>query len=365
MVKINENLKYDLDERQLEEAIPSLLREIPFLHVGEVQKVGVVGSRANFRSDLLIKVTSGKREWSLVGEFKACRYPNEVRVGVARLKEQLQRLDEKQVYGVLIAPYLSEQSASICTAAGVGYVDLAGNARLCFDQIFIKTVGAGNPFRDKRNIRALFSPKCTRVLRTLLQGPLIPWKVLDLAKKSNVSLGIVSNVRTQLLAQEWAVQEEGGIRVNHPEVVLDAWAKADDWERRTTVRSYSILVADQEEVATKLHDLLGDVPHAFTQWFGAGLRHPLATAPLVTAYVTEFPDEKILAERLLARRVDGIGRLRLVVPNDVGVLSPIQTLSGFPVVSDVQLYLDLLHAGLRGDEAANELLSWKDFSNWS
>jgi hypothetical protein len=83
---------------------------------------------------------------------------------------------------------------------------------------------------------------------------------------------------------------------------------------------------------------------------------------VVTAYVTSFPEESVIAEKLLARRVSSAGGLRLVAPKDEGVLNPSQTVRGFNLVSDVQVYLDLLHAGLRGEEQAAELRKWLDFA---
>ena len=49
-------------------------------------------------------------------------------------------------------------------------------------------------------------------------------------------------------------------------------------------------------------------------------------------------------------------------PKDEGVFDHVRTIQDLPVVSDVQLYLDLLRAGLRGDEAAEELRKADDFS---
>ncbi len=91
------------------------------------------------------------------------------------------------------------------------------------------------------------------------------------------------------------------------------------------------------------------------------MRHPYTTAPLVSVYVDEFPDDADLRQKLEARRVEG-GRLRLVVPKDEGVFTPGQIVNGFPLVSDIQTYLDLVNAGLRGDEAAKELRRWPDFA---
>jgi hypothetical protein len=79
--------------------------------------------------------------------------------------------------------------------------------------------------------------------------------------------------------------------------------------------------------------------------------------------VKKFPDEALIKERLLGRRVSGGGgRLRLVLPKDEGVLNPQQTAQGFQLVSDVQIYLDLQRAGLRANEQAEELKRWPDFA---
>jgi hypothetical protein len=46
----------------------------------------------------------------------------------------------------------------------------------------------------------------------------------------------------------------------------------------------------------------------------------------------------------------------------VGLEEASGTSLGLPVVSDIQLYLDLIEAGMRGDEAARELRNWAEFS---
>jgi hypothetical protein len=184
-----------------------------------------------------------------------------------------------------------------------------------------------------------------------------------LAASAQVSLGWVSATRQQLLAHEWAAEALGGLRVTKPGAVLEAWAKADDWEKRTQTQEYSVLLSDPVELAQKLKDVLHDDPPAFTQGFAGWLRHPHTTPAVVTAYVKEFPDETLIREKLLGRRVSaGGGGLRLVLPKDEGVFHPAQTVRGFELVSDVQIYLDLLRSGLRGEEQAEELRRWPDFA---
>lgn len=376
MVKLAGILKERDLEPQFQEALRGLVGRVPFLKLDSLKMNAPLTKGGRDRPDWLAKLHAGTRPWTLVAEGKRSGQPREVRTAVLQLKHYLSQLPAGTAsYGVLLAPFISAESAKICTAAGIGYADLAGNARLSFDQVFIETHAAENPFLEKRAMKSVFSPKATRVLRVLLQGPLRPWKVKELASAVGVSLGHVSAVRQQLLAQEWASEEVvleelpqgvrrqvGGIRITQPDAVLDAWASVDRWEDRTEVREYSLLVSDPAEIAARVHQVLGGTRHAFTQWIAAVQRHPHTSVPVTTVYVEAFPDEALLKEALLARRVDRGGRLRLVLPADEGVLHGLQTVHGLPLVSDVQLYLDLLRAGLRGDEAAAELRRWEDFA---
>jgi len=128
------------------------------------------------------------------------------------------------------------------------------------------------------------------------------------------------------------------------------------------VQEYSLLEHDQDKVADQLNQLFYNQEHAFTQWYATDLIRPYAITNITTLYVSAFPEERVLNGELLARRVDSGGSLRLVVPKDEGVFLGKRHVNGIPVVSDIQLYLDLIHAGLRGDEAAKELRDWSEFS---
>lgn len=358
--KLNER---DLEPR-FEACLRGLVERVPFLSLTSLRKDVPVAPGVKHRADRVAKISAGGRPWTWVVEQKRLGQPREVRHALLQLAESLRHLPAgTSGYGVLLAPYLSEESARLCEEAGIGYADLAGNARLSFDQVFVETRVPGNPTLEKRTLRSLFAPKAARVLRVLLQGPLRAWKVAELARAADVSLGWVSAVRQQLLAHLWAVESPEGVRVTKPDAVLDAWAKADNWHRRTETREYSHLIVEPLELAEKLRDLLapGDAP-VFTKLLGGWLRRPYTTPVVVTAYVNAFPDEALLREKLFARRVPSGGTLHLVVPKDDGVRQFAQTARGLQIASDVQLYVDLIKSGLRGDDQARELRSAPDFS---
>lgn len=359
---------------QFEAMLRDLIARIPFLKLDSLRSGVSLQPRTRGHTlhrppcvDWLLKVKSSTQSWTLVAESRKLGQPREVMTAILQLRHYLSLLPAgSSTYGIILAPFISEESARLCKEAGMGYADLAGNTFLSFGQIFIQTRVAENPFYEKRAVKSIFTPKAARVLRHLLQGPLHVWKVKDLASAAGVSLGHVSSVRQQLLDQEWAVEESPGIRITRPDAVLDSWAASDRWKERTETREYSLLLRDPLEIATQTHSLLGSQPHAFTQWLAAGLRHPYSSTPVTTVYVKQFPDEQVLKTQLLARRVEIGGSLRLVMPFDIGVMEPLQTVHGLPLVSDIQIYLDLLGTGLRGEEAARELRQWKDFSGgWS
>src|SRR5258706_443896 len=244
VMKTTETLKEHDFKPKYEALLRGLLGRVPFV---KVKSFGHIAEAFGNQPDWLVEVKAGERPWVLAVESKRHGQPREVRNGLLQLRQFLDQTKGKSCYGVLVAPFLSEESARLCTEAGIGYADLAGNARLSFDQVFIETHATDNPFREKRETRSLFAPRATRVLRVLLQGPLRPWKVTELAQSARVRPG---------------------------------WVNA----------------------------------------------------------------------------------VRFVVPKDDGVLYPTQTERGFPLVSDVQIYLDLLRAGQRGEEQAEELRKWPDFA---
>ena len=140
--------------------------------------------------------------------------------------------------------------------------------------------------------------------------------------------------------------------------LLDAWVRADDFKNRVERVEYSVLASDPMEIVKSVWDTLEGGPFAFTQWVGAWLRKPYTTPPVVSVYV---PADVVLRFEL-GRRVEGGGNLWLLVPKDGGVFQGQRDVGGIPLVSDPQIYLDLVGSGLRGPEAADALREWGGFA---
>jgi hypothetical protein len=102
--------------------------------------------------------------------------------------------------------------------------------------------------------------------------------------------------------------------------------------------------------------------YAFTSLAAAWAYDRFATFRLVTAYLEEPPESRMLQD-LAARPVERGANLWLVLPNDDGVFDGARMIDGLRCVSPIQTYLDLQIQPERSEEAARKLReSWL---NWS
>jgi hypothetical protein len=318
------------------------------------------------------KVTHGAgrgKDWWVHAVIRTSIHPKQAIHAIWALKKSLGKtVQETPMYPLLIAPYISESVAKMCKEERIGHLDLSGNCNIEFGGIWIERHGRPRKYKEERGQKSLYTPKATRLLRVLLQGPLRAHKVEELAAAARVSLGLVSKVRKVLLDQELAVDGKDGIRIKSPQGILRDWILADDFMNRVETREYSLLEQDHAEIARMLHGALEDRRHAFTQWTAAHLRKPHVPPQITSLYVESFPDEELLKRVMTVRRVDGGGRLWLHRPADDGVFIGQQSVAELPVVSDLQIFLDLLESGnqLRANEAARELRDDPDFNGgWS
>ena len=263
---------------------------------------------------------------------------------------------------LLIAPFLSETLVAHCRERGLNCVDLNGRIWLRAQGLLVERAARESlQVRPSQPSPDVFSLKSSRLPRALLSHPGRSWSQKDLVERTGLSPGLVSRLVRHLVDEGFVEETLRTLVLKRADALLDAWARQDDWVRRTTVRQYSLLEADLNAVAHKLRAAFPTGTRLlFTQWFAANLRHPYTTPPVVSAYVSEFFDEQV--ERALnARRVVDGGTLWLIVPKDAGVFRETQSAGGFTVACDAQIYLDLLHVGLRGPDQATALREWEGF----
>jgi hypothetical protein len=292
----------------------------------------------------------------LIVECKSSGQPRYVRDAMARLGPEIFRANGL-TRGLVVAPFISPASRELLVKSQMGWLDFAGNARIVFPRLHLEIDKTErDPFVTKREQRSLFFPKSARLLKLLLHKPHASWKVVELAKQGDVSLGQVSNVRRALIEKEWATAEPGeGFRLVQPDALLDAWR--DEGLHRPSVVLRGHTLKHGRALETAIEQVFAEVERQRTSVLLAS--HSVARRVAPYARVSgEFFYAGELGIRLLKLELDMAPtdkgeNVTIYRPSDEGLWQ--ETMPVPPRLSGtgpIQTYLDLLTTGERGREAA-------------
>jgi len=329
--------------RRAAAALTACLQEAPFIRVKSER-----GRRLDDEADIVLNLRTKAGSFSLIVEVKTTGQPRVAREAVNHLL--LLRREQPDAYGVFVAPYVSPEAAEICRKDDIGYLDLAGNCRLSFDQVFISREGFRNKFTQRRDLRSLYAPKATRVLRALLMSKSKWWKTQALADEVGVSIGQVANVKKNLRDREWVADGKEGFRLANPEALLREWADNYTYRKNTVRDFYAMGETDQVEavIAKECREL--GIEYAFTGFSAARRVAPAVRGQRAMAYVSAI-SEALLKQAGL-KEVSSGANVSLLVPYDEGVFYMASEVDSMRTVCPIQLYLDLKGYKGRGDEAA-------------
>lgn len=343
-------------EKEAESKLRELLERTSFIAIKPSQAAQHFGLLGPKQPDFVLPVEIAGQEWQLICEFKAQAQPRQVRTTALELKDYLSVLKDAFTYPVILAPYISPQSAEVCKQTGVGYADFAGNCLIAFSNVYIEQSGVANPNVEKRELRSVFSPKSARIIKALLADPSRLWRVAELAQATGTSLGQVSNVRNSLVNKEWATIGTDGLRLTKPAEVLNAWRTAYK-QKSIRKRYYSLLHGENLEglIKTALLDA-GQGAHALLASFSAARwLSPYARYSSQIFYADET-GEHLLKERLQLQPVSKGENVVIEIPNDDAIFAErIEAAPGIWTTGLIQTYLDLAASGERGAEAAEHL----------
>ncbi len=327
------------------------LREL-FLRATDWQELP--GAKVGAQSvDLLVKFQMGDVEHKLALEITSLGQPREIREAIARLTDI--RRDLPDTYPLAVSSYISPQSAALLKRNAFGYLDLSGNCYLSFDNVLIEKEGKPNLRPSTRPLKSLFAPRATRVVRVLLVDPQHVWRLEELAKTAEVSLGHAHNVVKRLDELSWVERgEHQRIQLTRAGDLLDAWVDSYSYRLNAMETYFS-----PERITRRLVGDIARLAHgenrryAFTLHSGAALVAPNVRLPAIHCYVDGDPAP--IAHGLGLRPGEGEGNVHLMTPYDQGVFHAPIAKGGVPVVSLPQLYADLYHYERRGREQAAHL----------
>ena len=194
------------------------------------------------------------------------------------------------------------------------------------------------------------------VVRVLLVRFPKTWALRDLAKEAGVSLGHASNVSKTLIKERLALRTSARseLKLMNPSDLLKRWATVNNFVANTTFVEYYSKEEDISKFFKKFQGKNGK-EYAFTGLAGALLFEPFVRPTNVHIYVKTETDAKEWGNRLDLMPIEENGNVKFAIAKSEGVFYGAKEIIGVKVVSDVQLYVDLLNYPARGKEAAEEV----------
>jgi len=256
---------------------------------------------------------------------------------------------------LIISTFFGPGSRALCRDEGVSYIDTFGNVGIFLEDILILKESQESPKRDRKELKFLFSPKSTRILRILLENPGKRWILNELAIAANISLGGTYNVIKKLADELYLEQTQKGVYLINPAGLLDKWCSVYLITKINKIDSFYLSESVYKALIQRLADVAkkGNYRYAFTLFAGANFIIPYVHTPHVHLYLIGDTEKFIEESKLKA--VDSGGNVHIIKPYDEGVLNPIQEVEGVKIVGNIQLYLDLLNYPARGKEQAKVL----------
>src|SRR2546427_12611362 len=269
--------------------------------------------------DVAVKFRLGDAERLVVVEVSSLGQPRQIRAAVTRLAEIHRELPA--AYPVAASVYIGPQSARILKDNNLGYLDLSGNCYVAFDQVLIEKEGKRNVRPSTRPLRSLFAPRAPGVVRVLLVEPSRAWRLEEIGRAAEVSLGHSHNVIKRLEELAWVERDDSQrFRLSKPADLLEAWCES--YTYRANERASYLA---PERVTRKFMGEIARVAgaegrrYAFTLNAGAALLAPSLRLPAVHCYLEGDPAPAAYALRL-PRAAQKDGQLCFDGPHHLGVV---------------------------------------------
>jgi hypothetical protein len=340
-------------------------------------------ARGTHRSNLVFTLDQDGSKRSLVVEVKSRwlrAYASEI-AGIAKALRE----EGPEAILLLAVPALSDRAQHELRAIGVNYVDLTGTVYIREPGLYIDigspsvAGGSAEAFQEEPTIHLSsvdavnpFTDAASMVLRLLLHDPSRAWRIQDLANAGAMSAGWVTTVARALESRGYATRSQHGsgrdsdLRIADPVATLQDWSAAYSW-RANTIVSYSVPF-EYSEILQRLPAIcnrvgladaddrlqLGLTLLSGAERYAAHVQHEQVHLYASAQALAPFTD---LVQRTLHGEVVAQGgNLHVLQPYyRRSVFVHARIIGGFPVISPVQLYLDLIRYPVRGPEAATVL----------
>jgi len=279
------------------------------------------------------------------------------RAKIARVQERMAGVQKSTDYlPLMIAGHLSEPLQAFCRESGVPYLDSAGNAWIEHPGLVIHRSSQPPQIPLPKPDRNPFADRASLVLRFLFaEGT--AGGVRELARSVDMNPGYISRiVRSAEELGYVRILRDNSIRLIAPEEALGDWTSRYHWKRNRMSHFALPDTGGEDALRRRLKE---NQSAALTMHAGANLIDRYVDYRGWHIYCRSMHEQTALEKDLELIRVEsGAGDIILMQPYyRESVFYGLQFLDGIPVVSDLQLYLDLYHFPIRGQETAERILT--------
>lgn len=213
--------------------------------------------------------------------------------------------------------------------------------------------------RKKSKMKNVFADKATFIARKILRNPSKKWVVRDFTGPQGVSLGMAQEVLETMAQLGYVERIKKGPHsyaiLTNRESLIDDWLKEYSFDSNEIDTYYT----PDKDILKKIRAYLKSDEYALALHTGANL----ITSYVKTEHIYLYLDKEKWDKGILKIR-ENLGLKELVKGGNVHIIRPfyknsiflnLQRIKKYPVVSNLQLYLDLYNFQPRGRDHAEHL----------
>jgi hypothetical protein len=329
-------------------------------------------SRAGWRPDLgfEIELPSGERRWVFV-EYKSNARRGPVEEGIRQLRTYIEHVGAPNAVPLLFSWHLGRPMRDWLRDQGIWFADMSGNRFFKAPGLLVDREVAQKVPEAREPASSVFADRSSLVLRYLLSRPPQRVGIRELARKLQLSAAAVSRVIKTLHEMGHLEKRVGELHMLDREGLLEEWVSfyRSRFRNQKQDRLY-VHVRTAESLIKRLRSprLVRKEGWALSLHGGSFLVAPHVQFREVHLYVSPAAKSfgSLLTRYLSAEKAEGEANLVLLDPfYKNSFLFGERVLRGVRVVSDLQLYLDLMCFPQRGSEQAEVILERRLRPSWS
>jgi hypothetical protein len=299
---------------------------------------------------LIVELANGEKH-ELNCEILKNAYPSTIRKKLEMIKPF-----EKNSYTVFAAPFVSAETMEMLKYKSAGFVDYAGNCYIDFKNLHISIQGNKNENISKRGMKSIFektSVVSSRILRLLFEDINMVWKLQNISKELDCSIGQVYKVKEFLEKNDWIEFDSNGIKITKPREILYDWAKT--YSKSETEYHDFFSYHTPSEIESQFASLI-KTDYYLTGYSGGARYSPSVRYNKVHVYIIPGKIREI-SDKLELKKVTSGANVSIAIPYDDCVLYAARKINEVNVISPIQAYLDCSYLKGRGEELAESILN--------